>query len=295
MWRSWSKSAGRIHNTSSSASQSSTNFSCSTFKDIHNLCTDDNPDPQVSSASVPTSAAKKPSIFHRVRVATTVLRGWSGRPSQPAEPVTESVQPEPVHQHQHEHVQVPEPDNENEPEPENADSVSSDSTVTTPMTPSINLLGCDKRIVVYYTSLRVVRSTFEACRAVRSILKGFRVSIDERDLSMDSGFLDELQGILGEDKLTLPRVFIGGRYIGGAEEIKQLHEIGELKKFVEGLPAAEPGVCDVCGGYRFILCDECSGSHKLYSEKDGFRSCSTCNENGLIKCPSCSAEPLCAV
>ncbi|MBA0764076.1 hypothetical protein Gotri_013448, partial [Gossypium trilobum] len=95
-----------------------------------------------------------------------------------------------------------------------------------------------KRVVVYFTSLQVVRSTFEDCKTVRSILHGFRVSIDERDLSMDSRFLNELRGILGQSNLTLPRVFIGGRYMGGAEEIKQLHEIGELKKIVERLPAA---------------------------------------------------------
>lgn len=138
----------------------------------------------------------------------------------------------------------------------------------------------------------MVRSTFEDCKAVQSILRGFRVSIDERDLSMYSGFLTELQQILGQTKLTLPRVFIGGRYIGGAEEVRQLHEVGELKKLVEGLPAAEPGVCDTCGGYRFILCDECNGSHKLYSEKGGFKTCTTCNENGLIMCPCCSCAPL---
>ncbi|RVW56361.1 Uncharacterized protein CK203_114750 [Vitis vinifera] len=111
----------------------------------------------------------------------------------------------------------------------------------------------------------------------------------------DCRVVRELQGILGQTKLTLPRVFIGGRYIGGAEEIRQLHEIGQLKKFVEGLPAAESGVCEMCGGYGFILCHECNGSHKCYSEKGdtiGFRSCTDCNENGLIRCPSCSAVAL---
>ena len=159
----------------------------------------------------------------------------------------------------------------------------------------ISIPGAEKRVVVYMTSLRVVRPTFEACRTVQSILRGFRVSIDERDLSMDSRFLDELQNIMaegGEDefektKLTLPRVFIGGRYVGGAEEVRQLHETGELKKFVEGLPAVTPGVCEFCGDFRFILCDECSGSHKCYTDKGGFRSCTLCNENGLIRCTSC--------
>ncbi|PIM97664.1 Glutaredoxin-related protein [Handroanthus impetiginosus] len=155
----------------------------------------------------------------------------------------------------------------------------------------IRIPGAEKSIVVYFTSLRVVRSTFEDCKAVRLILRAFRVPIDERDLSMDSRFTDELQRILGlseKAKLTLPKVFIGGRYIGGAEEVQRLHESGELKKYVEGLPAADFGTCETCGGYRYILCVECSGSHKCYTEKAGFRSCTSCNENGLVECPSCS-------
>ncbi|KAL8027058.1 hypothetical protein ABFS82_14G068100 [Erythranthe guttata] len=171
-------------------------------------------------------------------------------------------------------------------------------TLSQPAPPEeIRIPGAEQTVVVYFTSLRIVRRTFEDCKAVRSILRDFRVSIDERDLSMDSGFMDELRSILGQSpeknsKLTLPRVFIGGRYVGGVEEVRRLHESGELKKHVEGLPASEPGTCGACGGYRFILCDECSGSHKYYSEKGGFRSCTLCNENGLVRCPSCSCAPL---
>ncbi|XVF05785.1 hypothetical protein REPUB_Repub05bG0202400 [Reevesia pubescens] len=232
--------------------KSSSLFSCSSFRDIEHLCRDDSS----SSSSLSSAATKRTAnVFHRVRISNSLLRSWAPDP-----------------------VPVP-----SEPNGKNSDSVTDRS---------ISIPDADKRIVVYFTSLRVVRSTFEDCKIVRSILRGFRVSIDERDLSMDSGFLNELQGILGQKKLTLPRVFIGGRYMGGAEEIKQLHETGELKKFVEGLPAAEPGTCDVCGGYRFILCNECNGSRKLYTEKSGFKTCTDCNENGLIRCPSCSCAPL---
>jgi len=59
---------------------------------------------------------------------------------------------------------------------------------------------------------------------------------------MDAQFLDELQEIIGCQKFSLPLVFIGGRYIGGAEEIRQLHENGELKKldslYVNGVMGA---------------------------------------------------------
>uniref|UniRef100_UPI001CB89287 uncharacterized protein At5g39865 n=1 Tax=Erigeron canadensis TaxID=72917 RepID=UPI001CB89287 len=156
----------------------------------------------------------------------------------------------------------------------------------------IKVPGGDKRVVVYTTSLRAVRSTFNDCHTVRSILQGFRVPVDERDLLMDSSFSDEIRKMMaqmgqGKRKVTLPRVFIGGRYIGGAEEVMELHETGELQKVLSGLPAVAPGICEICGGFRFVLCNECNGSHKCHIEDGGFRTCIMCNENGLIRCPTC--------
>lgn len=262
MWLRRTKSIIRVHNK---------NFSCSSFKDIQTLCADDCNN---SDTTDPPNSRKK-SVFHRVRLANSVILALSSPPLESlpeANGFAESALAAPPKQ-----------------------SLSSESLKETQSEPLILFPGAEKRVVVYFTSLRVVRSTFDDCNTVRSILRGCRVLIDERDVSMDSGFMRELQRILGQHekaKLTLPRVFIGGRYIGGAEEIQRLNETGELKKYVEGLTAASPGTCEVCGGYRFILCDNCSGSHKCYSEKGGFKSCTTCNENGLIRCPSCSCAPL---
>lgn len=257
MWLRRTKSNFRIHHT---------NFSCSSFKDIQSLCAED-----YNSASDSTNSPKK-SVFHRVRLANSVLRALASPPSS-LDPFPESNASAAQH-HALPSSKSLSFENQNQSEP------------------SISLPGAEKRVVVYFTSLRVVRSTFEDCKTVRSILRGLRVVVDERDLSMDHGFMEELQRILGHSekaKLTLPRVFIGGRYFGGAEEIRRLNETGELKKYVEGLGLpADPGTCEVCGGYSFILCHQCSGSHKCYSEKGGFKSCTTCNENGLIRCPSCS-------
>jgi glutaredoxin domain-containing cysteine-rich protein 1 len=55
------------------------------------------------------------------------------------------------------------------------------------------LPGAEDRIVVYLTSLRGIRRTFEDCNAVKMILKGFRVWVDERDVSMDRAYRKELQ------------------------------------------------------------------------------------------------------
>lgn len=159
MW--WGKSARRSHSLTHSS-----------FKDIQNLCREDDDNNHQDQGGDPTPALaekdktlrekKSSSVFHRVRAATAAVRAFNSlqtRPGLPARPP-----------------------------------------------------AGEKRIVVYLTSLRVVRRTFDDCRTVQSILRGFRLSIDERDLSMDSGFLEELKSILGKKDLALPRVFIGGRY-----------------------------------------------------------------------------------
>ncbi|XP_027342732.1 uncharacterized protein At3g28850-like [Abrus precatorius] len=151
------------------------------------------------------------------------------------------------------------------------------------------LSGTEDRIVVYLTSLRGIRRTFEDCNAVRMILKGFRVWVDERDVSMDWGYREELQRVLGERHVALPQVFVRGKYVGGADVIKHLFESGELAKILEGFPKLKPGfVCESCGDVRFVPCENCSGSRKVFDEDEGLlKTCSQCNENGLLRCPYC--------
>ncbi|KAF2537457.1 hypothetical protein F2Q70_00006193 [Brassica cretica] len=156
----------------------------------------------------------------------------------------------------------------------------------------IRLPGTEDRIVVYFTSLRGIRRTYEDCYSVRMIFRGFRVWIDERDVSMDSAYKKELQIAMGEkSSVSLPQVFIMGKHVGGADVVKSLFEIGELAKILKLFPVREPGfVCRCCGDARFIPCSNCSGSKKLYDEdEDRHKRCPECNENGLIRCPDCSS------
>ncbi|XP_062009939.1 uncharacterized protein At5g39865 [Rosa rugosa] len=172
-----------------------------------------------------------------------------------------------------------------------------------------------EKVVLYFTSLRGVRKTYEDCCHVRVILKGIGVRVDERDVSMHSGFKEELKELVkdGCSGVSLPKVFVGEKYIGGAEEIRQMHEDGKLEKLLESCEKLTDGgvgggsVCEACGDIRFVPCETCSGSCKIYYEDDdhdrdeehegeeeeakececGFQRCPDCNENGLIRCPIC--------
>lgn len=152
-----------------------------------------------------------------------------------------------------------------------------------------SIVGGD-RIVLYYTSLRGIRKTYEDCCFVRVIFRGYRVCVDEKDISMDRSYRMELQDALKGKPVTLPQVFIKGKHIGGVEEIKQLNENGELVKLLQGFPLIDLGfVCEGCGDARFVPCPRCNGSRKVYQEDELELSirCPDCNENGLLRCSNC--------
>ncbi|KAH6779636.1 hypothetical protein C2S52_010873 [Perilla frutescens var. hirtella] len=177
--------------------------------------------------------------------------------------------------------------------PQKIESLESDnhnvSCVVAASDESCYLPGGKDRIVLYYTSLRGIRKTYEDCCAVRVILRCFRVFVDERDISMDRSYRTELQEVFKGKAVSLPQVFVKGKHIGGAEEVKQLHEAGELGKLLEGFPLSDQGiVCEACGDARFVPCPTCSGSRKVYEEEEGkLRRCPDCNENGLVRCSGC--------
>ncbi|XP_007028546.2 PREDICTED: uncharacterized protein At5g39865 [Theobroma cacao] len=171
------------------------------------------------------------------------------------------------------------------------------STISVGSSPSCSSLSdswfkvpsTENRIVLYFTSLRGIRKTYEDCCSVRMIFRGFRVPVDERDISMDCVYRNELQSLLGGKVICLPQVFIKGKHVGGVEEIKQLNESGELAKLLDGFPVRDPRiVCEGCGDARFVPCPKCNGSRKVFEEDEGkLIRCPDCNENGLIRCPGC--------
>lgn len=148
-------------------------------------------------------------------------------------------------------------------------------------------------VVFYSTSLRGIRKTFEDCTAIRFLLRSFKVAFSERDVSLHNQYREELCKVL-EGIAIPPKLFIKGRYIGGAEQVITLHEQGKLKKLLEGVPLDDRsgGVCGRCAGIRFIICTNCHGSCKINNNNSCdevyLTRCLECNENGLIKCNDCT-------
>ncbi|GAV59776.1 Glutaredoxin domain-containing protein [Cephalotus follicularis] len=147
--------------------------------------------------------------------------------------------------------------------------------------------GGDGSVILYTTTLRGIKKTFEDCSSIKFLLESFRVVYYERDVSMHMAYKEEMWSVMGV-KAVPPRLFIKGRYIGGAEEVLTLHEQGKLRVLFEGIPRDRcNGSCDTCGGVRFVLCFHCNGSHKIVGNDGRSSKCHDCNENGIIICPIC--------
>ncbi|KAL5568666.1 hypothetical protein UlMin_025241 [Ulmus minor] len=147
--------------------------------------------------------------------------------------------------------------------------------------------GGSESVILYTTTLRGIRKTFEGCSSIRFLLESFRIVYFERDVSMHREFREELRRIL-DCRAVPPKLFVRGRYIGGAEEVLMLHEQGKLKPLFNGVPIdSSDGPCEGCGGIRFVVCFNCNGSHKVIDEDGKANMCPNCNENGLIICPLC--------
>lgn len=110
----------------------------------------------------------------------------------------------------------------------------------------------------------------------------------ERDVSLHLEYREELWKIMGS-KVIPPKLFIKGRYIGGADEVFGLHEMGWLGKILEGTPTFSIDYsCIGCANLRFTICSTCCGSCKVFkNNNECFLRCPECNENGLVKCLVC--------
>ena len=113
-------------------------------------------------------------------------------------------------------------------------------------------------MVVYVTSFRGVRSTFEECRYVLDLFHNLRVRVVTKDIYVYRFYHRELEERLTRQSghVSVPQVFIGGQHVGvrtlvytnmrdlsrcfsqGKTELEVLNEVGELRKILEEFPVS---------------------------------------------------------
>ncbi|CAF0991753.1 unnamed protein product [Brachionus calyciflorus] len=143
------------------------------------------------------------------------------------------------------------------------------------------------KIVIYTTSLQVVRLSHDKCKRVKKILQNHCVRYEEKDLYKNKEYQRELKYRLNLKQIDVPHIFFNGKHVGNCDELELFSDQGVLNKLFKDLEKIKLRIyCAKCGGYRFVLCTLCNGSKRKYNNFTNLK-CTHCNEDGLIRCDEC--------
>lgn len=70
------------------------------------------------------------------------------------------------------------------------------------------------KVVLYTTTMGIVRGTYQRCLQVRQILRTHLVKFVERDVFMSREVQKEIRERLGADTISVPQLFVEGNLIG---------------------------------------------------------------------------------
>lgn len=70
------------------------------------------------------------------------------------------------------------------------------------------------KVVVYTTSMGIVRSTYTKCQSVKQILKTLLVKFEERDVFMSGEYQQEIRDRMQKEEIDVPQLFVDGHHIG---------------------------------------------------------------------------------
>lgn len=149
------------------------------------------------------------------------------------------------------------------------------------------------KVVVYSTTMGILRDTYQACNRVKQILRTLLVKFEERDVFMSNEYQSEIRERMKCDQVLVPQVFVDGQHIGDAETVEKLNESGELRRIMKPFKSMDACIpCKMCGGYRLLPCSVCNGSKKSvhrnhFTTEFVALKCMNCDEVGLVKCTSC--------
>lgn len=70
------------------------------------------------------------------------------------------------------------------------------------------------KVVVYTTTMGIIRETYHRCLKVRQILKTHLVKFEEKDVFMSRELQKEIRERMKSKEITVPQVFVEGLHIG---------------------------------------------------------------------------------
>ncbi|CAG9571698.1 unnamed protein product [Danaus chrysippus] len=150
------------------------------------------------------------------------------------------------------------------------------------------------KVVLYTTTMGIVRNTYQRCVLVKKILRNLLVKYEERDVFMSTEYQDEIRDRMRSEEILVPQLFIDGQHVGDAETVEKLNESGELRKMLKPYKSPDAcNTCQVCGGFRLLPCRICKGSKKSlhrnhFTAEFVALKCMNCDEVGLVRCDACS-------
>lgn len=115
--------------------------------------------------------------------------------------------------------------------------------------------------VVLYTASRRRGRTSADLYALRALLRGYGLTMDERDVSRSKAHRSELKSLLAARgcAFSLPQLLVGGRPVGGPDDVRQLHQAGGLRPLLDGAPRpCRAFICQACKRVGSEPCSKCS-------------------------------------
>nr|XP_036227612.1 uncharacterized protein LOC106619284 [Bactrocera oleae]XP_036227613.1 uncharacterized protein LOC106619284 [Bactrocera oleae] len=149
------------------------------------------------------------------------------------------------------------------------------------------------KVVLYTTSMGIIRDTYAKCANVKQILRTLLVKFEERDVFMSIEYQQEIKERMHSEAIKVPQLFVEGQHIGDADTVERLNESGELRQLLKPYKSiATTFTCQTCGGYRLLPCPSCNGSKKSvhrnhFTAEFVALKCMNCDEVGLVKCHNC--------
>jgi len=149
----------------------------------------------------------------------------------------------------------------------------------------------DNKIIIYTTSLGIVRATKGDCLYLTNVFRTLMLKTEERDI-VSEYYHKEFQKLFPNS--LPPQVVIKSFPVGGRKEIENLIETGEINLLTKGIEKISYSLekCKTCNGYGYLTCSVCLGSCRSRiirignSREVNNLRCTQCKE-GMVRCIEC--------